>query len=324
MSDLQTIRKPVATELEKFQPYFSNFLKSNSKLLNIIIFYLLKQKGKQIRPLLVFLSAKMFGTVCDKTYQAAAFIEMMHTASLVHDDVVDESDMRRGFWSINAIWKNKASVLLGDFLLAKGLLLAVDNQGYDLLQIVSQAVEEMSEGELLQMEKARHLNITEQDYYQIIRQKTAALMVACTKAGACSVGASESDMQKMADLGDCMGKAFQIRDDLFDYDASAQSGKPVGNDIIERKMTLPLIYSLNNCAKSDRRHIIKLMRKKQKSPTDVQQVIDFVMAHNGVEYARQQMKNLSDKALQILATLPQNEANQSLVDIVSYIVDRKK
>jgi len=324
MSAIDTIKAPIKEEMKDFQPYFKSYLKSDASLLNIIIAYLLKQKGKQMRPMLVFLSAQMNGKVNESTYHAAALIELMHTATLVHDDVVDDSNMRRGFFSINALWKNKIAVLMGDYLLAKGLLLAVNKKEFELLEIVSKAVEEMSEGELIQIEKARKLDIDEKTYFDIIRKKTAALMVSCTAAGTHSVGVNGKVFEQMQKFGEYLGISFQIRDDLFDYDRNGNFGKPSGNDIKERKMTLPFIHALNQCTKPEKSKIIKLMRKKNKPSAMIDEIMDFVRKHGGIEYANEIMLDYKNKALKILAELPQNQANKSLVQLVEYTTTRKK
>lgn len=324
MSTIDTIKAPIKEEMKNFQPYFKNYIKSKASLLNIIINYILKRKGKQMRPMLVFLSAQMHGTINESTYHAAALIELMHTATLVHDDVVDDSEMRRGFFSINALWKNKVAVLLGDYLLAKGLLLAVHEEEFQLLKIVSKAVEEMSEGELIQIEKARKLDIDEETYFDIIGKKTAALMVACTAAGTHSVGVNGESFEKMQKLGEYLGLAFQIRDDLFDYDRDGNSGKPSGNDIKERKMTLPFIYALKQCSKAEKRAIIKMMRKKNKPTQMVDDVIEFVRIQGGIDYAKEVMNDYKDRALNILSQLPQNAANSSLVTLLEYTISRNK
>ena len=324
MSAIDRIKAPIAEEMEKFQPYFKSYLKSNSPLLNIIINYLLKQKGKQMRPMLVFLSARLNGEVNESTYHAASLIELMHTATLVHDDVVDDSNMRRGFFSINALWKNKIAVLLGDYLLAKGLLLAVRNGEFEILRIVSSAVEDMSEGELIQIEKARKLDIDESTYFEIIRKKTAALMVACTAAGTRSVGVNGQAMKEMELLGEYIGIAFQIRDDLFDYDRNGSFGKPAGNDIKERKMTLPFIHALSKCSSSEKKYIIRQMKKKHKNRKMVDEIMSFVKSNGGIEYATLVMSDYKNKALEILSHFPDNEANDSLVRLVEYTTERKK
>jgi len=324
MSKIDIIKTPIKDEMKKFQPYFKEHIKSNASLLNVIINYLLKRKGKQMRPMLVFLSAKMMGEVSESTYHAASLIELMHTATLVHDDVVDDSNMRRGFFSINALWKNKVAVLLGDYLLAKGLLIAVHKNEFELLKIVSKAVEQMSEGELIQMEKARKLDIDEETYFSIIKKKTAALMVACTASGTYSTGVRDEKLKLMEQFGEYLGIAFQIRDDLFDYDRNGNFGKPSGNDIKERKMTLPFIHSLNNCSKTEKSKIIRMMRKKNKSAQMVDEIMDFVRSYGGIEYAKNIMLDYKNKALNILSQLPQNDANNSLVELLEYTVSRNK
>lgn len=315
---------PIKEEMKSFQPYLKFYLKSKAPLLNIIVNYLLKQKGKQLRPMLVFLTARLHGDTNESTYNAASLIELMHTASLVHDDVVDDSNMRRGFFSINALWKNKIAVLFGDYLLARGLLLAAGKEEFELLKIVSRAVENMSEGELIQIEKARKLDIDEDTYFEIIRKKTAALMVACSAAGTHSVGVNGESLKQMEQFGEHLGMAFQIRDDLFDYDRNGNIGKPSGNDIKERKMTLPFIHALNVCPTSEKKRIIKLMRHKNKTTKMVDEIMAFVKSHGGIEYARQVMVDYKNKALEILSNFPQNEANQSLVQLVEYTTERKK
>jgi octaprenyl-diphosphate synthase len=324
MTTVNNIKAPIKEEMKSFQLYFKSYMKSKASLLNVIINYLLKQKGKQMRPMLVFLSAKMNGKINESTYHAASLIELMHSATLVHDDVVDDSNMRRGYFSINALWKNKIAVLLGDYLLAKGLLLAVNNEQFELLKIISKATEEMSEGELIQIEKARKLDIDQDTYFEIIRKKTAALMVACTAAGTHSVGVNGQTFEKMQLLGEYLGMAFQIRDDLFDYDRNGNFGKPSGNDIKERKITLPFIHALNQCSKSDKRKIIKMMRQKNKSSKTIDDIMDFVRTNGGIEYAKEIMLDYKNKALEILSSLPQNSANQSLVQLVEYTTTRKK
>lgn len=324
MSTIDTIKAPIKEEMKDFQPYFKAYIKSKASLLNIIINYLLKKKGKQMRPMLVFLSAQMNGKINEKTYHAAALIELMHTATLVHDDVVDDSNMRRGFFSINALWKNKVAILLGDYLLAKGLLLAVHEEEFELLKIVSQAVEEMSEGELIQIEKARKLDIDEETYFKIIGKKTAALMVACTAAGTHSVGVNGNTLEQMQKFGEYLGMAFQIRDDLFDYDRNGSFGKPSGNDIKERKMTLPFIYALKQCSKSEKSKIIRMMRKKNKTTQMVDDIMSFVRINGGIEYAKEIMNDYKNKALSILSELPQNSSNESLVELLEYTISRKK
>ncbi len=310
--------------MKNFPPYFKTYLKSNSRILNIIVNYLLKQKGKQVRPMLVFLSAQLNGTVNESTYHAASLVELMHTATLVHDDVVDDSNMRRGFFSINALWKNKVAVLFGDFLLAKGLLMAVNTEEFELLKIVSKAVEDMAEGELIQLEKSRKLDIDEETYFEIIKKKTAALMVACTAAGTHSVGVNGEAREQMSAFGEHLGVAFQIRDDLFDYDDKESIGKPSGNDIKERKVTLPLIHTLNCCTSAEKTEIKKLLRKKKKDAAVVNQIRAYVKKYDGLSYAKETMLSHKNKALDILANFPQNDANKALAQLVEYTTERKK
>ncbi len=272
----------------------------------------------------VFLSAKLCNGINDSTYRAASLIELLHTATLVHDDVVDDANMRRGFFSINALWKNKIAVLVGDFLLSKGLLLSVDNKDFELLQIVSNAVREMSEGELLQIEKARKLDIEESIYYEIIRQKTASLIASCCASGAASSGASPEDIKKMHDFGEKVGIAFQIKDDLFDYGSSQNIGKPTGIDIKEKKMTLPLIYCLNNASRSDKRRIINIIKNENENPKKVAEVIDFVINNGGIPYAQKAMEKYKEQALLILNTFPDSDAKNSLEGLVRYTTERDK
>ena len=292
MKAVAQIKLPIEKEMELFEKKFSNSMTSKVSLLNKITHYVVNRKGKQMRPMFVFLVAKMNnqGIVNERTYRGASVIELIHTATLVHDDVVDDSDRRRGFFSINALWKNKIAVLVGDFLLSKGLLLSIDNDDFDLLKIISVAVREMSEGELLQIEKARNLNITEAIYFEIIRQKTATLIAACCAMGAKSVYASENNVEQMRSFGELIGVAFQIKDDLFDYSDQA-IGKPTGIDIKEQKMTLPLIYAINNASSKDKNWLINSVKKYNKDKNRVKQVIAYVKSHGGLDYAQQQMKD---------------------------------
>ncbi len=324
MSSLKQIKAPIENEIKEFEKVFKNSMRSNVPLLNIVTNYILKSKGKQIRPIFVFLSAKLHGTINQSTYNAAALVELMHTATLVHDDVVDESYQRRGFFSINALWKNKISVLIGDYLLSKGLLLAVHNKEFDTLQIISDAVREMAEGELLQMEKARKLKTTEDIYFDIIRKKTATLLAACTAAGTKSTDANDQTVEKMRLFGEYVGIAFQIKDDLFDYQTNNKTGKPSGNDIQEKKMTLPLIYSLNNSNGSTRRNIKRIISKYNNNSKKVQEIIQFVHDTGGIQYAEEKMKAYQAKALNILKEFPENEARKSLEELVRFVIERKK
>ncbi len=299
-------------------------MSSRVALLNRITYYIVNRKGKQMRPMFVFLTAKMVsgGAVNERTYRGASVIELIHTATLVHDDVVDDSNQRRGFFSINALWKNKIAVLVGDFLLSKGLLLSIDNGDFDLLRIISVAVREMSEGELLQIEKARRLDITEEVYYEIIRQKTATLIAACCSLGACSVNPESDDTEKMRKFGELIGMAFQIKDDLFDYTDDA-IGKPTGIDIKEQKMTLPLIYALNNCTASEKKWLINSVKNHNKDKKRVREVIAFVKEKNGLLYAQQKMLAFKDEALEILNTYPESVYRNALSLMVHYVTERK-
>ena len=325
MKAVAQIKLPIEKEMELFEKKFSNSMISKVSLLNKITHYVVNRKGKQMRPMFVFLIAKMNnqGAVNERTYRGASVIELIHTATLVHDDVVDDSDRRRGFFSVNALWKNKIAVLVGDFLLSKGLLLSIDNDDFDLLKIISVAVREMSEGELLQIEKARNLDITEAIYFEIIRQKTATLIAACCAMGAKSVHASEDKVEAMRNFGELIGIAFQIKDDLFDYSDQA-IGKPTGIDIKEQKMTLPLIYAINNASSKDKSWLINSVKNHNKDKNRVKQVIAYVKSHGGLDYAQQQMKGYQQKALAILDTYPSSPYKDSLNLMVNYVIDRKK
>ena len=325
MKAVAQIKLPIEKEMELFEKKFSNSMISKVSLLNKITHYVVNRKGKQMRPMFVFLIAKMNnqGAVNERTYRGASVIELIHTATLVHDDVVDDSDRRRGFFSVNALWKNKIAVLVGDFLLSKGLLLSIDNDDFDLLKIISVAVREMSEGELLQIEKARNLDITEAIYFEIIRQKTATLIAACCAMGAKSVHASEDKVEAMRSFGELIGIAFQIKDDLFDYSDQA-IGKPTGIDIKEQKMTLPLIYAINNASSKDKSWLINSVKNHNKDKNRVKQVIAYVKSNGGLDYAQQQMKDYQQKALAILDTYPSSPYKDSLNLMVNYVIDRKK
>ena len=325
MKAVEQIKFPISDEMELFEEKFKESMLSKVPLLNRITYYIIKRKGKQMRPMFVFLVAKMVsqGKFTDKTYRGASVIELIHTATLVHDDVVDDSNRRRGFFSINALWKNKIAVLVGDFLLSKGLLLSIDNDDFDILKLISIAVREMSEGELLQIEKARQLDITEDIYFEIIRQKTATLIAACCGIGAASVGASEEEVSKMRDFGELIGIAFQIKDDLFDYTES-NIGKPTGIDIKEQKMTLPLIYTLNTCSEKDKKWLINSVKKHNNDKKRVKEVITFVKENGGIEYTTTKMEEYKAKSLQILNTYPDSEYKESLNTMINYVVNRKK
>lgn len=320
---LKDIQRSVEPELKAFQKYFRESMRSDIGLLDKVIQYILRQKGKRIRPTLVLLSAKVCGGINEKTYRAAALVELLHTATLVHDDVVDDAEMRRGAFSINALWKNKVAVLLGDFLLSKGLLLSLENNDYQLLHILSDAVRRMSEGELLQIEKSRHLDIDEKTYFRIISDKTASLIAACTACGAYSASAEQKVIDDMRQLGEHLGLAFQIRDDLFDF-GDVDVGKPLGIDLQEKKLTLPLIYALREADKPDRKRIMKIIRKDKKSRADVRTVSQFVDQRGGLAYARALMQEHASAAHAILATCPPSEARSALEDLIAFTVMRKK
>ncbi len=320
---LRDIQAPVATEMEEFEKKFRQSMRSKVMLLDKIIGYIVRRKGKQIRPLFVFLSAGATGKITESTYRGASLIELLHTASLVHDDVVDDANTRRGFFSVNALWKNKIAVLVGDFLLARGLIFSIENDDINLLKITTEAVKEMSEGELLQMENSKKLNISEEVYYEVIRQKTASLITSCCKVGAASSGADEKTRKKMEEFGIAVGMAFQIKDDLFDYGAF-KIGKPRGIDIKEKKMTLPLIYALNKASHLERNRIKKLVKKTEKKPSLVHEVIEFVKASGGIEYAVSVMENYHQKARDILKTLPESTHRNSLDHLVQYTIERTR
>ncbi len=321
---VEKIKAPIAEEMKLFETKFYQSMKSNVPLLDRITHYIVRRKGKQMRPMFVFLTAKLTGEFKERSYRAAALIELIHTATLVHDDVVDDSDMRRGFFSLNALWKNKIAVLVGDYLLSKTLILSTENEDFDLLKIVSVAIKEMSEGELLQIEKARKLDITEEVYFEIIRQKTATLIAACCEAGARSVGAGEEVCKKMNRFGNLVGIAFQIKDDLFDYTSSNIIGKPVGIDIKEQKMTLPLIHVLNKVSKKEKDWLINSVKRHNKNQKRVQEVIQFVKENGGLEYAQTVMKTYSEEAKAILDEFPDSEYKESLLTMVDYVMEREK
>ena len=326
MKITEQIKQPIAYEMELFEKKFRLAMSSKVALLNRITHYIVNRKGKQMRPMFVFLVAKMVnnGELNERAYRGASVIELIHTATLVHDDVVDDSNMRRGFFSINALWKNKIAVLIGDFLLSKGLLLSIDNNDFDLLKIISVAVREMSEGELLQIEKARKLDITEDVYYEIIRQKTATLIAACCSLGAASVKPDEpKQIEAMRKFGELIGMAFQIKDDLFDY-GTQSIGKPTGIDIKEQKMTLPLIYVLNNASKKDKKWLINSIKNHNKDRNRVNQVIAFVKDNGGLDYAVTKMKTFQKEALELLSFYPESKYKVSLELMVNYVIERKK
>lgn len=325
MKITEQIKQPILNEMELFEKKFYDAMSSKVALLNRITYYIVNRKGKQMRPMFVFLIAKMVsgGTVNERTYRGASVIELIHTATLVHDDVVDDSNRRRGFFSINALWKNKIAVLVGDYLLSKGLLLSIDNGDFDLLRIISAAVREMSEGELLQIEKARRMDISEAVYYEIIRQKTATLIAACCSLGAKSVIEEEVEVENMRKFGELIGMAFQIKDDLFDYTDDA-IGKPTGIDIKEQKMTLPLIHVLNNCTSKEKSWLINSIKNHNKDKKRVKEVIAFVIKNNGLLYAENKMISFQKEALQLLEHYPNSSYKYALTLMVNYVIDRKK
>jgi octaprenyl-diphosphate synthase len=320
---IKEIQAPIAVEMKAFEGKFRQSMKTKVMLLDTIMNYIVQRKGKQIRPMFVFLTAGLCGEVTEKTYRGAALIELLHTATLVHDDVVDDSNYRRGFFSVNALWKNKIAVLVGDYLLSKALLLSLNNDDIELLKIGSNAIQEMAEGELMQMEKARKLDITEEVYFEIIRRKTATLIAACCAMGVSSVGADADTVEKARLFGEKVGIAFQIKDDLFDY-GDAEIGKPLGIDIKEKKMTLPLIYALNQANWSTKRHIINIIKNNSENSQKVAEVIEFVKQSGGLEYATKAMKNLVEDAQNILNTFPETTFRQSLAGLVQFTIERSK
>lgn len=325
MNIVAQIKEPVDLEMELFEKKFHESMTSKVALLNRITYYIVNRKGKQMRPMFVFLTAKLVneGQVNERTYRGASVIELIHTASLVHDDVVDDSNKRRGFFSINALWKNKIAVLVGDYLLSKGMLLSVEYGDFDLLRIISVAIKEISEGELLQIEKARRLDITEAVYYEIIRQKTATLIAACCSLGACSVQPGSSHVETFRRFGELCGMAFQIKDDLFDY-GEEKIGKPTGIDIKEQKMTLPLIHVLNHCTEAEKKWLINSIKNHNKDKKRVKEVICFVRERGGLSYAESRMHEFKDQALSLLETYPPSAYRNALELMVKYVVDRKK
>jgi len=321
MSSLKDLQRPIKSELQEFERYFESSMDSKVALLNRISHYIVKRKGKQVRPMLVMLCAKCYGEVGQTTHVAASLIELLHTATLVHDDVVDDAHMRRGFFSINAIWKNKIAVLVGDFFFAKGFMLALEHEQYQLLQIISEATKLMSEGELLQMEKSRKLDITEDVYYDIIQRKTASMLAAACAAGAASVTDDKEHIQRMKDFGNYAGMSYQIKDDLFDY-GYANVGKPTGNDIKEKKLTLPLIHALSKAPSSDAKHIIKRIKKASKKKSTRQEIFSFVNDYNGLEYAAEKMHHYRDLAFQSIAPVKTSDSKESLLALVEYMTTR--
>jgi octaprenyl-diphosphate synthase len=323
MLKLDQIKKPIEKEIDAFEEKFKTSMQSSVPLLDRITHYIVKRKGKQMRPMFVFFSANICGGITESTYRAASLVELLHTATLVHDDVVDNSFERRGFFSINALWKNKIAVLVGDYLLAKGLQLSVDNNEFKQLKIVSDAVQQMSEGELLQIEKVRKMDISEAIYYEVIRQKTASLIASCCAAGASSAGANEETVKLMHSFGENIGIAFQIKDDLFDFGVD-DVGKPKGIDIKEKKVTLPLIYALNKAEKAEKKKIINLVKNHGDDPVKINQIINFVKQSGGLAYAEEQMMKYQVKAFNIISKFPDSASKTGLEQLVRFTTERKK
>jgi octaprenyl-diphosphate synthase len=320
---LDTIKQPIAAELDIFEDRFRDSMRSKVPLLDKITWYIVQRKGKQVRPMLVLLSARLFAPINEASYTAASMIELLHTATLVHDDVVDDSNERRGFFSVNALWKNKIAVLVGDYLLSQGLMLSVKTQQFRLLEFINRAVKDMAEGELLQIEKARRLDIKEEIYHEIIRQKTASLIAAACAAGAVTTAPDEETVQRMWLFGEKTGMAFQIRDDLFDF-GTDDVGKPLGIDIKEKKMTLPLIYALNNADRATRRYILNIVKNESHKTDKVAEVINIVRQSGGIEYAQEAMYRYRQEAFDLLDTAPDTPARQSLRDLLTFVTERKK
>jgi octaprenyl-diphosphate synthase len=323
MLTVKEMMKPIDAEMSEFEVRFRQSMKSKVPLLDKITHYMIRRKGKQMRPMFIFLTAKMLGEMNDRAYDAASLVELLHTATLVHDDVVDDANERRGFFSVNALWKNKIAVLVGDYMLSKVLLLSIEKNNVRLLEIVARAVREMSEGELLQIEKARRLDITEEIYFEVIRQKTASLIATCCEAGAISVD-REDMAPTMQKFGELVGLAFQIKDDIFDYGTPGNIGKPTGLDIRERKMTLPLIYTLNTASKEVKRELINIVKNHNEEPRYVNRAIQLVTESGGIEYAHKKMMELKEEALALITDIPDSEAKRSIVALVEYTTQREK
>ena len=324
MSTLSDIKKPVSAEMDEFENYFNRTLQTDVPFFKLILNSVFRRKGKQMRPMLVFLSAKLNGTVNESSYIAATMIELLHTATLVHDDVVDDATERRGFPSVNALWNSKIAVLVGDYLLAQGMLISVRQKSYEMLEIVSGAVKQIIKGELIQHQKTRSLNIKEEDYFRIIRMKTASLIAACTACGTRSVTDDEEKVAKMKSAGENIGIAFQIKDDLLDYFGNGITGKKEGNDIKEKKITLPLIHALRNAGPMEKRRILRILRQKKKGKSEISEVIEFVKAHKGFEYAEMKMNEYASAAISTLETYPDSETKKSLIEFVLFSTVRKK
>ncbi len=324
MSTINKIKAPIAQDLKDFEPYFKKSLQSDIPLLATILNFLYRTKGKQLRPMFVFLSAKLHGETTEFTKLAACSVELLHTATLVHDDVVDESYERRGSFSVKALWKNKLAVLVGDYILAKGLLLQLENKKYNFLHLISRAVQDMSEGEILQMKKSRKLDIDDETYFEIIRKKTASLIATSMAIGTASTNDDQEVAEKMYRIGQDAGIAFQIKDDIFDYQSKGKIGKPIGNDIKEKKITLPLLHVLNKPDSGERKRILRLVKRKNKNAKVVQELIQLVIERGGLEYAEKRMNEFKNKAIDALKEFPENEARESLIELMEYITTRKK
>ena len=323
MNSVDQIISPIKNEMTLFEKHFKETMRSKVPLLDKITNYVVKRKGKQMRPMFVFLSAKMLGELNEKTFDAAVLVELLHTATLVHDDVVDDANERRGYFSINELWKNKIAVLVGDYMLSRILLLSLEKENTDLLKIVARSVREMSEGELLQIEKARHLDITEEIYFEVIKKKTASLISTCCESGALSVGAN-SYSQLMFNFGELVGIAFQIKDDIFDYGSPDKIGKPTGIDIREQKMTLPLIYAINHSSKENKKELLDIVRYKNEEDTSIKRAVQLVLQSGGIEYAHEKMMEYGKKAIELLTEIPESDAKKSLIGLVHFTMNREK
>ena len=323
MNSVDQIISPIKNEMMLFEKHFKETMRSKVPLLDKITNYVVKRKGKQMRPMFVFLSAKMLGELNEKTFDAAVLVELLHTATLVHDDVVDDANERRGYFSINALWKNKIAVLVGDYMLSRILLLSLEKENTDLLKIVARSVREMSEGEFLQIEKARHLDITEDIYFEVIKKKTASLISTCCESGALSVGAN-SYSQLMFNFGELVGIAFQIKDDIFDYGSPDKIGKPTGIDIREQKMTLPLIYAINHSTKENKKELLDIVRNKNEEQNSINRAVELVLQSGGIEYAHEKMMEYCKKAIELLTEIPESDAKNSLIGLVHFTMNREK
>lgn len=324
MQKVENITAPIQSELTAFEAYFKESMRSDVALLDKVTQYVVKRKGKQMRPMFVFLTAKMLGEINQVTYDATTLVELLHTATLVHDDVVDDANERRGFFSVNALWKNKIAVLVGDYMLSRILLLSIEKENLALLEVVARAVREMSEGELLQIEKARDLNIDEETYFEVIRKKTASLIATCCEAGAISVQATADQREKMRKFGELIGLAFQIKDDIFDYGTGEHIGKPTGIDIREQKMTLPLIYVMNHSPSEIRKELMYIMKNEFDVSTRIKRAIQLVIQYGGIQFATQKMEAIANEALELLKSFPDNDAKNSLIGLVHYTMNREK